>query len=96
MRVDFAQYTPLDCFDNIKCEQRGSQNIFVLANGKNEPKGKRGIASKITRVFIESFMKKPSLNDIAFEKITEMANSAVLASQTPNFRISVSPGQNSF
>lgn len=87
MRVDFAQYTPMACFDNIKCEQRGKNNVFVLANGTHEPKEKRIIASKVSRVIIESFMKRPSLDDVAFAKIVEMANSAVLASQTPNFRI---------
>ena len=87
MRVDFAQYTPLECFDNIKCEQRGKHNVFVLANGMNEPKEKRIIASKICRVIIESFMKRPSLKEVAFEKLVEMANSAVFASQNPNFRI---------
>ncbi len=87
MRVDFSQYTPLACFDNIKCEQRGKHNVFVLANGMQEPKEKRIIASKICRVMIESFLKRPSLKDVAFEKIVEMANSAVLSAQTPNFRI---------
>lgn len=87
MRVDFAQYTPLDSFDNIKCEQRGNHNVFLLANGLHEPKEKRTIASKVCRVMIETFLKRPSLNELAFHKIVEMANNAVLASQTPNFRI---------
>ena len=87
MRLDFAKYTPMDSCDNVRSECRGSHNIFVLTNGKNEPKGTRKISSKLSKVFVESYLKRPSLKEIAFEKLAELANSAVISAQSPNYRI---------
>ena len=87
MRLDFAKYTPMDSCDNVRSECRGSHNIFVLTNGKNEPKGNRKISSKLSKVFVESYLKRPALKQIAFEKLAELANSAVISAQSPNYRI---------
>lgn len=87
MRLDFAKYTPMDSCDNIRSEHKGSNNIFVLSNGKNEPKGERKISSKLTRVLVESFLKRPSFKDIAYEKLAEIGNDAVMACQSPNYQI---------
>ncbi len=87
MRIDFAKYTPMNRCDNICSESRGSNNIFVLTNGKNEPKGDRSISSKLSKVFVESYLKRPSLKEIAFKKFAELGNSAVFSAQSPNYRI---------
>ena len=87
MKLDFAKYAPMECCDSIRTEHRGGYEVFVLTNGLNEPKGDRKISSKLSKVLIESFLKRPSLKEIAFEKLTEMANSAVICTQTPNFKI---------
>ena len=87
MRLDFAKYTPMDSCDNVRSECRGAHHIFVLLNGKNEPKGNRRISSKLSKVFVESYLKRPALKRIAFEKLAELANSAVLSAQSPNYRI---------
>ena len=86
MKLDFAKYTPMDSCDNIRSECRGSNKLFVLANGKNEPKGNRRIASKLSKVLMESFLKRPSMKKVAFEKIADLGNNAVLAAQSPNYR----------
>lgn len=87
MRLDFAKHTPADNCDNVCSECRGSHNIFVLTNGKNEPKGNRKISSKLSKVFVESYLKRPSFKRIAFEKLAALANSAVISAQSPNYRI---------
>ena len=87
MKLDFAKYTPMDSCDNVRSERQGANNVFVLSNGKNEPKGDRKISSKLSRVLVESFLKRPSLKAIAFEKLAEIGNNAVMASQTPNYQL---------
>ena len=77
----------MDSCDNIRSERQGGYNVFVLSNGRNEPKGERKISSKLSKVLVESFLKRPSFKDVAFEKLTEMGNSAVLSAQTPNYRV---------
>lgn len=87
MRLDFAKYTPMDSCDNVRSENRGSYNVWTVTNSINEPKGSRKISSKISQVLVQSFLKRPSFKEVAFENISKLANDAVMSSQTPNFRV---------
>ncbi len=64
---------------------KGKNAVGVLAIGQNEPKGQETIAAKIGKTFVESYMRRPSLKDEAYQKMTEFAHNELAALQTPAY-----------
>lgn len=70
--------------DNSVLEMKGQKGICCLAEGYNTPKdGGNSPESKVTRILVESYMKRPALSDEAMKNIFERANSGLMVSQSP-------------
>ena len=61
----------------------GQKAVCCFADVHNLPKAKERTPTKLTRIFVDSFMKRPSLSKKAADAIFEFANSGVLVEQTP-------------
>ena len=72
---------------HVKIAEKGKNCVCVLADGAGELKGNEQVGSKVTRVVIENYLRRPSLKDEAMEKILEFASSGVLVRQTPGSRV---------
>ena len=75
---------------HVKSAEKGKNCICVLADGRNEPTGNEPVGSKVTRIMVENYLRRPSLRDEAVEKITDFANNGVLIKQTPTYRVECS------
>lgn len=86
-----ARYSSLyeSSFDpgHVKSAERGKNFVCVLADGINEPRGKVSVGSKVTRIIIENYLRRPSLRDEAISKILEFADNGVMITQTPAYRV---------
>ena len=77
---------------HVKSVEKGKNCICVLADGRNESRDSEPIGSKVTRIIVENYIRKPSLRDEALDKISEFANSGVLIKQTPTYHVECSIG----
>lgn len=75
---------------HVKSAEKGKNCICVIADAKNEPREGDPTGSKVTRIMIENFLRRPSLRDEALEHILEFANSGVMIKQTPAYRVECS------
>lgn len=78
--------------DFIRGDAKGKNAIGVMAIGENEPKGQEDIGGKITKMMIEGFMRRPSMKDEAFQKLTEFAHDAIAAQQNQDYMVTCSVG----
>ncbi len=79
--------------ENAKVEIKGQRGVICLVNGINVPKTEgHSMPSKVTRILIESFMKRPSLGTEAMDAIYKLANNGVLVTQSPRYPSFASAG----
>lgn len=72
--------------DNSVFELKGQKGLGCLAEGYNTPKdGAYSAESKITRILVESYMKRPSLSGEAMNNIFERVNSGFMVTQNPQY-----------
>ena len=72
--------------ENSMVEIKGQKGVCCLVNGINLPKTDgQAMPSKVTRIFIESFMKRPSVSNEAMDAIYKLANNGVLVTQSPQY-----------
>lgn len=72
--------------ENSMVEIKGQRGVICLANGINVPKAEgQSMPSKVTRILIESFMKRPSLGTEAMDAIFKLSNNGVLVTQSPQY-----------
>lgn len=89
----YSSFVPSDAeHQNIQCVTKGKNSIAVLAVGYNEPKGQETLATKVTRVLVEHYMRRPSLKEEALQKITEFAHDAICVQQAPGYQAECAMG----
>ena len=72
--------------ENSMVELKGQKGVACLACGVNTPKTEgQSMPSKVTRIVIESYMKRPSLSTEAMDSIFKLANNGVLVTQSPQY-----------
>lgn len=83
----YSSFIPSDAeHQNIQSVDKGKNGVAVLAIGYNEPKGQETLATKVTRVVVEHYMRRPSLKEEALQKITEFAHDAICVQQSPGYQ----------
>lgn len=79
--------------ENSQVEMKGQKGVCCLANGINLSKTDgHSTPSKVIRILIESFMKRPALSADAMNAIFQLANNGVLVNQSPQYPSFVSAG----
>ena len=73
-------------------EFKGKNGCVVLAESENESKGHGSASSKVTKILLENFLRRPSLNDEAMSHLANFANDGIFAMQSPQYRTSCSAG----
>lgn len=72
--------------DNSVFEMKGQKGLGCLVEGYNTPKeGGNSVESKVTRILVESFMKRPALSNEAMANIFERANNGLMVTQSPQY-----------
>ena len=72
--------------DNSVFELKGQKGIGCLVEGYNTPKdGGNSPESKVTRILVESYMKRPAISAEAMNAIFERANSGLMITQSPQY-----------
>lgn len=72
--------------DNSVFEMKGQKGLGCLVEGYNTPKdGGNSVESKVTRILVESFMKRPALSGEAMNNIFERANNGIMVTQSPQY-----------
>lgn len=72
--------------DNSVFEMKGQKGLGCLVEGYDTPKdGGNSVESKVTRILVESFMKRPALSDEAMTNIFERANNGIMVNQSPQY-----------
>lgn len=72
--------------DNSVFEMKGQKGIGCLVEGYNTPKdGGYSPESKVTRILVESFMKRPAVSYEAMSAIFERANNGLMVTQSPQY-----------
>ena len=90
MDVKFAKLSNhAENFSNPKnsvFEMKGQKGLCCLVEGQNLPKedNERTVA-KITKILVESYMKRPSLTKEAMDAIFELCNNGMMVNQSPQY-----------
>lgn len=72
--------------DNSVFEMKGQKGLGCLVEGYDTPKdGGNSPESKVTRILVESFMKRPALSNEAMNNIFERANNGLMVTQSPQY-----------
>ncbi len=72
--------------------EKGKNSIAVLTLGFNEPKGQESLGGKVTKVVMDSYMRRPSLREEALKKMTEFAHDAICVQQAPGYQAECATG----
>ncbi len=73
--------------ESIRFAGKGKNSVYALALTSNEPRSRESVAGKITKVIIDSYLRRPALKDEALMKMTEFAHNAICVEQTPKFPV---------
>ncbi len=72
--------------ENSQAEMKGQRGVCSLVDGINIPKADgQTMPSKVNKILIESYLRRPSLKDEAIKKVFEFANNGVLVTQSPQY-----------
>ena len=88
---DFLQVAKIGSADgelrNAMSQAHGRRGVCCLSTARNMPKENlEKTSAKPTKIVIESFMRRPSLNDEAMSGIMGLANDGILVEQSANYR----------
>ena len=84
--------TPESDPKGIRHAEKGKNSISILVIGHNEPKGQETLDGKVTKVVLETYMRRPSLKEEALKKLTEFAHDAICVQQAPGYQAECAMG----